>query len=114
MEIRTIINNEYFLPPYYTNILQLHPSILTITTQMTCCISQSPSPSPFLTLPHFQSQLTWPFSSPVTPLPGRVGYFINLLERIADLTTNIAEEVIYMGQDEISRHRMKEFVVTTH
>ena len=44
--------------------------------------------------------------------PGRVGYFINLLlvsrhlERIADLTTNIAEEVIYMVEGEISRHRM--------
>jgi len=44
--------------------------------------------------------------------PGRVGYFINFLlvsrhlERIADLTTNIAEEVIYMVEGEISRHRM--------
>ena len=44
--------------------------------------------------------------------PRRVGYFINLLlvsrhlERIADLTTNIAEEVIYMVEGEISRHRM--------
>ena len=44
--------------------------------------------------------------------PGRVGYFINLLlvsrhlERIADLTTNIAEEVIYLIEGEISRHRM--------
>ncbi|OPX36007.1 MAG: phosphate transport system regulatory protein PhoU [Desulfobacteraceae bacterium 4484_190.2] len=46
--------------------------------------------------------------------PGRVGYMINLLlvsrhlERIADLTTNIAEEVIYMVEGEISRHRMNE------
>ena len=44
--------------------------------------------------------------------PDRVGYMINLLlvsrhlERIADLTTNIAEEVIYMVEGEISRHRM--------
>ncbi len=44
--------------------------------------------------------------------PDRVGYMINLLlvsrhlERIADLTTNIAEEVIYLIEGEISRHRM--------
>ena len=44
--------------------------------------------------------------------PERVGYLINLLlvsrhlERIADLATNIAEEVIYMVEGEISRHRM--------
>jgi len=50
----------------------------------------------------------------VTPLPGRVGYFINLLKRIAYLITNIAEEVIYMVEGEISRHTMKEFVVTSH
>ena len=43
--------------------------------------------------------------------PGRVGYLINLLlisrhlERIADHATNIAEEVIYMVEGEISRHR---------
>jgi phosphate transport system protein len=36
------------------------------------------------------------------------------LERIADLTTNIAEEVIYMVEGEISRDRMKAFVVTFH
>ena len=46
--------------------------------------------------------------------PDRVGYMINLLlvsrhlERIADLTTNIAEEVIYLIEGEISRHRMNE------
>ncbi len=44
--------------------------------------------------------------------PDRVGYMINLLlvsrhlERIADLTTNIAEEVIYLIEGEITRHRM--------
>ena len=43
--------------------------------------------------------------------PERVGYLINLLlisrhlERIADHATNIAEEVIYMVEGEISRHR---------
>ena len=43
--------------------------------------------------------------------PGRVGYLVNLLlisrhlERIADHATNIAEEVIYMVEGEISRHR---------
>jgi len=43
--------------------------------------------------------------------PGRVGYLINLLlisrhlERIADHATNIAEEVIYMVEGEIPRHR---------
>ena len=42
--------------------------------------------------------------------PHRVGYLINLflisrhLERIADHTTNIAEEVIYMIEGEIVRH----------
>lgn len=47
--------------------------------------------------------------------PDRVGYLINLLlisrhlERIADHATNIAEEVIYMIEGEISRHRMDEF-----
>jgi len=44
--------------------------------------------------------------------PNRVAYLINLLligrhlERIADHATNIAEEVIYMVEGEISRHRM--------
>ena len=44
--------------------------------------------------------------------PDLVGYMINLLlvsrhlERIADLTTNIAEEVIYLIEGEITRHRM--------
>jgi len=43
--------------------------------------------------------------------PDRVGYLINLLfiarhlERIADHATNIAEEVIYMVEGEIPRHR---------
>ena len=43
--------------------------------------------------------------------PDRVAYLINLLlisrhlERIADHATNIAEEVIYMVEGEISRHR---------
>jgi len=43
--------------------------------------------------------------------PERVGYLINFLlisrhlERIADHATNIAEEVIYMVEGEISRHR---------
>jgi len=46
--------------------------------------------------------------------PERVGYLINFLlvsrhlERIADLTTNIAEEVIYMVEGEISRHKLKD------
>jgi len=35
-------------------------------------------------------------------------------ERSADLTTYIAEEVTYMGEGEISRHRMNAFVVTSH
>jgi len=45
-----------------------------------------------------------------------VGYLINLLfiarhlERIADHATNIAEEVIYMVEGEIPRHR-KEILV---
>ena len=52
--------------------------------------------------------------------PERVGYLINLLlvsrhlERIADLATNIAEEVIYMVEGEISRHKMKEYGVSAH
>lgn len=52
--------------------------------------------------------------------PERVGYLINLLlvsrhlERIADFATNIAEEVIYMVEGEISRHKMKEFVENSH
>ena len=52
--------------------------------------------------------------------PQRVGYLINFLlvsrhlERIADLATNIAEEVIYMVEGEISRHKMKEFGVSSH
>ncbi len=47
--------------------------------------------------------------------PDRAGYFINLLlisrhlERIADHATNIAEEVIYMIEGEISRHRKDAF-----
>lgn len=52
--------------------------------------------------------------------PERVTSLTNLLsvsrhlERIADHATNIAEEVIYMVEGEISRHRMKEFGVTSH
>ncbi len=52
--------------------------------------------------------------------PERVGYLINLLlvsrhlERIADLATNIAEEIIYMVEGEISRHKMKKFVENSH
>ena len=47
--------------------------------------------------------------------PKRVGYLINLLlisrhlERIADHATNIAEEVIYMVEGEIPRHRKDMF-----
>ena len=47
--------------------------------------------------------------------PERVGYLTNLLsvsrhlERIADHATNIAEEVIYMIEGEIHRHRMDEY-----
>ena len=42
--------------------------------------------------------------------PNKIGYLINLLlisryiERLADHTTNIAEEVIYMIEGEIIRH----------
>jgi phosphate transport system protein len=42
--------------------------------------------------------------------PDKIGYLINLLlisrhiERLADHTTNIAEEVIYMIEGEIIRH----------
>lgn len=52
--------------------------------------------------------------------PERVTYLTNLLsvsrhlERIADHATNIAEEVIYMVEGEITRHRIKEFVGTSH
>lgn len=48
--------------------------------------------------------------------PDRVGYLINLLfiarhlERIADHATNIAEEVIYMVEGEIPRHRKHIFI----
>lgn len=46
----------------------------------------------------------------IQELPERVGYYINLLlisrhlERLADHTTNIAEEVIYLVEGEIFRH----------
>ena len=42
--------------------------------------------------------------------PDKIGYLINLmlisrhLERLADHTTNIAEEVIYLVEGEIVRH----------
>ncbi len=47
--------------------------------------------------------------------PERAGYLITLLlisrhlERIADLATNIAEDVIYMVEGEIFRHRVKDY-----
>jgi phosphate transport system protein len=46
----------------------------------------------------------------IKELPERVGYYINLLlisrhlERLADHSTNIAEEVIYLVEGEIYRH----------
>jgi phosphate transport system protein len=46
--------------------------------------------------------------------PDKIGYLINLLlisrhiERLADHTTNIAEEVIYMIEGEIIRHAQYE------
>ena len=49
--------------------------------------------------------------------PDRVAYLLNLLliarhlERIADHATNIAEEVIYMIEGEISRHRKHDISV---
>jgi phosphate transport system protein len=52
--------------------------------------------------------------------PDRAGYFINLLlisrhlERIADHATNVAEEVIYMIEGEISRHKMKKGTSVTY
>lgn len=52
--------------------------------------------------------------------PDRVGYLINLLlisrhlERIADHATNIAEEVIYMIEGEISRHKMEKGTSVTY
>jgi phosphate transport system protein len=47
----------------------------------------------------------------IQDLPERVGYYINLLlisrhlERLADHATNIAEEVIYLVEGEIFRHK---------
>ena len=47
----------------------------------------------------------------IKDLPERVGYYINLLlisrhlERLADHATNIAEEVIYLVEGEIFRHK---------
>ncbi len=49
----------------------------------------------------------------IMEMPQLAGVFINLLlvsrhlERIADHSTNIAEEVIYLVEGEISRHRLK-------
>jgi phosphate transport system protein len=47
----------------------------------------------------------------IQDLPERVGYYINLLlisrhlERLADHATNVAEEVIYLVEGEIFRHK---------
>jgi phosphate transport system protein len=47
--------------------------------------------------------------------PGKIGSLVHLLsvsrhlERIADLTTNIAEDVIYMVEGEIVRHRAEDY-----
>ncbi|MDP2983274.1 MAG: phosphate signaling complex protein PhoU [Candidatus Latescibacter sp.] len=55
------------------------------------------------------------FEKAVHENPERIQYFTNLigvsrnLERIADHTTNIAEDVIYMSVGEIVRHRGAEF-----
>lgn len=55
------------------------------------------------------------FREAIRENPERVGYLTNLLsvsrhlERIADHATNIAEEVIYMIEGEISRHRMDDY-----
>ena len=52
--------------------------------------------------------------------PQLVGYMVNFfllschLERIADLATNIAEEVIYLTEEEILRHRIKKTVSDSH
>jgi phosphate uptake regulator len=64
-----------------------------------------PSPSSDSFVDYLPAKITAEFFS-------SIGYMINLLlvsrhlERIADLTTNIAEEVIYLVEGEISRHRM--------
>jgi phosphate transport system protein len=50
----------------------------------------------------------------IKKMPERVDYLLKLnsvskhLERIADMATNIAEDVIYMVEGEIVRHRLKE------
>jgi phosphate transport system protein len=50
----------------------------------------------------------------IKKMPERVEYLLKLnsvskhLERIADMATNIAEDVIYMVEGEIVRHRLKE------
>jgi phosphate transport system protein len=52
--------------------------------------------------------------------PQLVGYMVNFfllschLERIADLANNIAEEVIYLTEEEILRHRIKKTVSDSH
>ena len=51
-----------------------------------------------------------PIKHPMSEHPDKIGYLINLLlisrhlERLADHTTKIAEEVIYMIEGEIIRH----------
>ena len=55
------------------------------------------------------------FEKAVRSRPDKLQYFINLvgvsrnLERIADHTTNIAEDVIYMSVGEIVRHRTEDY-----
>ncbi len=59
---------------------------------------------------HIKSEAYDRVKQAIREKPDRVGYLINLLlisrhlERIADHTTNIAEEVIYLVEGEIVRH----------